>query len=710
VSGYLPDANLGMLEEAYSFAEHAHRDQKRKSGEPYFVHPVAVASTLADMRLDVAAVCAGLLHDVVEDTDVALDQIGERFGDEVAQIVDGLTKLNKINFSSKEDQQAESIRKVVVAMSKDVRVLLIKLCDRLDNMRTMEHMKPASQERISRETTEIYAPLAHRLGMNGVKSELEDLSLRYLEPDAFAHIEAKLKATKRERDKYIAGVNRTLTALLGERGVQATVEGRVRHVTSIFRRMREARCEFEQLHDLNSFVVQVESVTECYTALGIIHSKWLPVPGRFRDHIALPKPNCYQSLHTTVMGPGNKRIEVQIRTREMHNVAEKGVLAYWEYQAQVSGRVRPEDAAKFSWLREMRKYQKELKDPDEFLEMIKNDLFPDEVFVFTPKGDLKMFPRGASPVDLAYSIHTDLGDHCAGARVNGAVVSKRSKLRNGDVVEIISDPKTSPTKDWLEHCATPRARSHVRTYIRTHNRRKSINLGRELLEGELQRSGMSLTRLLKTDDVMHALLEELRLSDVDALLLALGFGKLDAHHVVDVITQLRNGDHDEAEGLKTGAFEKLFRRLSGKDVDGIRVDGLDSKLVRYAKCCNPLPGDPIMGFVTRGRGVAVHRRDCTRAFDTTDPERRITVSWSNRTSINRPVSLRVLTQNTPGILADVTKVFSAQKINLSEVNCHASDDGSAQNTFTFLAADLQQVRNLMRAIRRVGGVVRVERA
>ncbi len=710
VSGYLPDANLGMLEEAYSFAEHAHRDQKRKSGEPYFVHPVAVATTLADMRLDVAAVCAGLLHDVVEDTDVELEEIGAKFGEEVAEIVDGLTKLNKINFSCKEDQQAESIRKVVVAMSKDVRVLLIKLCDRLDNMRTMEHMKPASQERISQETNEIYAPLASRLGMNGVKSELEDLSLRYLEPEAFKHIELKLKGTKRERDKYIAGVNRTLTALLSERGLAAKVEGHVRHITSIFRRMREARCDFEQLQDLNSFVVCVESVTECYTALGVIHSKWLPVPGRFRDHIALPKPNCYQSLHTTVMGPGNKRIEVQIRTHEMHNVAEKGVLAYWEYRAQVSGRVRPEDANKFSWLREMRKFQKELKDPDEFLEMIKNDLFPDEVFVFTPKGDLKMFPRGATPVDLAYSIHSELGDHCGGARVNGSVVSKRSKLRNGDVVEVIADPNTAPSKDWLEHCATPRARSRVRTYIRTHNRRKSINLGRELLEGELHRSGMSLTRLFKTEDMMNALLGELKLVNSDALLLALGFGKLDAHHVVEVISELRNGADGDPEELKTGAIEKLLRRFTGKDVDGIRVDGLDSKLVRYGKCCNPLPGDPIMGFITRGRGVAVHRRDCTRAFDTTDPERRITVSWSNRTTINRTVSLSVLTQNTPGILADVTRVFSAQKINLSEVNCHASDDGSAQNTFTFLAGDVQQVRNLIRAIRRVDGVVRVGRA
>ncbi|HEX2732639.1 MAG TPA: bifunctional (p)ppGpp synthetase/guanosine-3',5'-bis(diphosphate) 3'-pyrophosphohydrolase [Polyangiaceae bacterium] len=708
---YLPDADLGVLQKAYDFAEKAHHNQMRKSGEPYFVHPVAVATALADMQLDVASVCAGLLHDVCEDTETPIEEIGRQFGGEVAELVDGLTKLGKINFYSKEDRQAESIRKMVVAMSKDVRVLLVKLCDRLDNMRTLEHMKAEAQERIARETTEIYAPLAHRLGMNQVKSELEDLSLRYLDPHAFAEIESKLKAGHKERSKYIEGLSRTLRHLLGERGLECKVLGRPRHVTSVYRRMRDLKCEFEQLHDLMAFQVCVESVSDCYMALGVVHSRWLPVPGRFKDYIALPKHNRYQSLHTTVMGPGHKRLEIQIRTHEMHRVAEKGVLAHWEYRAQASGRVRPEDAAKYSWLRELENLR-DLKDPVEFLEMIKSDLFPDEVFVFTPKGDLRMFPRGATPIDFAYSIHTELGDHCSGARVNGTAVANSYKLHNGDVVHVLSEQTVTPAKDWLDSCTTTRARNRVRSVLRAQNRKKSINLGRELLEGELQRSGMSLTKLFKTTELLNRLLSEVKVQDTEDLLLSLGFGKLDAHDVVEIVEHLKSdaaNSNQPSPELKTGTLEKWVRKFTGRDVDGIRVDGMDNKLVRYAKCCNPLPGDPIIGFITRGRGVAVHRRDCTKAFDTTDPERRVGVVWSNEVTINRPVSLKVLTKNTPGILADVTQVFSAHKINLSEVNCHASDDGSAQNVFAFLAKDVHQVRNVMRAISKVSGVVSVER-
>ncbi len=709
VMAYLPNSDLGVIERAYLFAQEAHKHQVRKSGEPYFVHPVAVAQTLADMRMDVASVCAGLLHDVVEDTETALEDIGTQFGSEVAELVDGLTKLNKINFYSKEDRQAESIRKMVVAMSKDVRVLLVKLCDRLDNMRTLEHMKLESQERISRETSEIYAPLAHRLGMSQVKSELEDLSTRYLEPEAYAAITQKLDGSKKERGKYMDGVVRTLRGLFAERGLECQVLARPRHVTSVLRRMRDLNCDFDQLQDLMSFQVCVETSSDCYMALGIIHSKWLPVPGRFKDYIALPKHNRYQSLHTTVIGPGHKRLELQIRTHEMHQVAEKGVLAHWEHRAQFSGKSTAVDDQKLAWLREMETIQKDLKDPAEFLEMIKNDLFPDEVFVFTPKGDLRTFPRGATPVDLAYSIHTELGDHCTGARVNGSPVGNGYKLHNGDVVQVNSDPDTSPSKDWLEHCVTARARNRVRNFVRASNRQKSINLGRELLASELQRSGMSLVKLLRTESLVTPLLDQLRLDDADALLLALGFGKLDAHDVVELVRQFKaEGDENIAE-LRTGAFEKWMRKFTGRDVDGIRVDGVDSKLVRYAKCCNPLPGDPIIGFITRGRGVAVHRRDCSKVFDTTDPERRISVTWSSRTTINRSVSLKVMTRNTPGILAHVTQVFSTQKINLSEVNCQASEDGSARNTFTFLAKDVSQVRNVMKAINRVAGVVSVER-
>jgi GTP diphosphokinase / guanosine-3',5'-bis(diphosphate) 3'-diphosphatase len=701
-----------VLEKAYAYAEKAHVKQTRKSGDPYFIHPVAVATTLADMRLDVASVCAGLLHDVVEDTDSKLEDIESSFGREIAELVDGLTKLNSLNFYSKEDRQAESFRKMIVAMSKDVRVLLVKLCDRLDNMRTLEHMKPASQERIARETSEIYAPLANRLGMNAVKSELEDLSLRYIDPDGYSEITKKLGAGERERTKYVEGVSRTIRHLLSERGFACDATGRPRHISSVYRKMRALKCEFDQLYDLMAFRVCVESVSDCYATLGVLHSKWTPVPGRFKDYIALPKANHYQSLHTTVIGPGQLRLEMQIRTHDMHRVAEKGVVAHWEYRSQQGGRVRPEEAAKYTWFRELESYQKDLKDPAEFLEVIKSDLFPDEVFVFTPKGDLRTFPRGATPLDFAYSIHSEVGDHCSGARTNGQLVPIRHRLRNGDVVEVQTDESVSPNKEWLECCVTPRARSRIRTYLRFQHRRKSVNLGRELLEVELQRSGMSLAKLLKNDSVMSSVLKTQGVEQPDDLLLAIGFGKMQAHEVVEVVLKHKSAEGKQepvSDQLRTGAIEKLVRKFTGRDVDGIRVDGYDNVLVRYAKCCNPLPGDPILGFITRGRGVAVHRRDCGKAFDTTDPERRVDVSWSSNTKINRPVSVLVTTKNSPGILARVSQAFSAQKINLSEANCRASDDGSAQNVFTFLASDVSQLRGVMRALAKVPGVVSVER-
>lgn len=711
VQGYLPGADLGLILEAYDFAQHAHRDQTRKSGDPYFIHPVAVAENIAGMQLDIASVCAGLLHDVVEDTEIEIDEINRRFGGEIAELVDGLTKLNKINFYSKEDRQAESFRKMVVAMARDVRVLLVKLCDRLDNMRTMEHMNVASQERISRETQEIYAPLAHRMGMHDVKAELEDHALRYLEPEAYKEIVSKLESGEKEHKKYIQGVGKTIESLLGQRGFSCTVHGSPRHVSSVFRKMRALGCSYEQVYDLIAFQVCVESTSDCYTTLGVLHSRWTPVPGRFKDYIALPKPNRYQSLHTTVIGPGKQRVEVQIRTPEMHRVAEKGVIAHWEYQDKISGRVRPDEASKYSWLREIETYQKELKDPAEFLEIVKSDLFADEVFVFTPKGDLRVFPRGATPLDFAYSIHSELGDHCVGARVNGQQVAMRYRLHNGDVVDVLTEDTQSPGKDWLEACVTPRARHRIRNYLRTQHRRKSINLGRELLEAEMQRAGMSLTKLLRNDAATAELLGVFKMPHTDDLMLALGFGKLEALELVTVVKELRERGGGEAlvPRLNTGALEKIVRKVTGRDVAGIRVDGLDSVLVRYAKCCNPLPGDPILGFITRGRGVTVHRRDCNKAFDTTDPERRVDVTWGSSPTINRPVSLRVTTVNSPGILAKVSLVFSSQKINISEAYCRASDDGNAQNEFTFLASDVKQVKSVMKSLSKVGGVVTVER-
>jgi GTP pyrophosphokinase len=707
VRGYHPSADLELIRRAYHYGEWAHREQVRKSGEPYFTHPMRVANVIADLRLDTASVCAGLLHDVVEDTLATYDDIQGDFGEEVAALVDGVTKLSKINFISREDRQAESFRKMVVAMARDIRVLLVKLCDRVDNMRTLEHMKPDSQDRIARETLEIYAPLANRLGLHILKMELEDQSFRYLEPEAYRDVTSKLAKSLKERERYIESTQKTITSRLAEQGFNVTVSGRAKHAFSIYRKMQSTHCDFEQVFDLIAFRIIVESEADCYACLGAIHSRWTPVPGRFKDYIALPKPNMYQSLHTTVIGPGRQRIEVQIRTHDMHRVAENGVAAHWKYKERVGGGVDPEDAKKFGWLRELAEYQRNLKDPAEFLESVKIDLFPDEVYVFTPKGDVLMFPRGSTPIDFAYAIHSEVGHRCSGARCNGAIVPIRHRLKNGDVVEIMTSPNQRPSKDWLDSCATTRAKNRIRAFLRSEKRAKSINLGRELLEGEMRRAGMSMQKLLKNEKALLGLVKANNFGTFDEMLLALGYGKIAAEDAVGTLSGKEATEEGPAD-LKQGPIESLVRRVKGDSATGIRVSGIDNVLVRYAKCCNPLPGDPIIGFITRGRGATVHRRECAKAFDT-DPERRIEVSWDTRAKVNRPVSISVITNNKPGILANISQTLSSQRVNISEANCRADDDGRAHNTFTFQCGDLAQLRNVMKALGKLNGVVSVHR-
>ncbi len=710
IQSYQPASDADLIRRAYHYAEWAHREQMRKSGDPYFIHPVSVAEIIAELRLDTASVCAGLLHDVVEDTPSTLVDIERDFGTEIAEIVDGVTKLGKINFTSKEDRQAESFRKMVVAMAKDLRVLLVKLCDRLDNMRTLEHMKPEARERIARETLEIYAPLANRLGIQRIKSELEDHSFQHLEPDIFKEITSKLSKTNKERERYIEGVCRTITSRLAEAGFAAEVTGRAKHLYSIYRKMKAAQCDFEQVYDVIAFRICVESVSDCYAVLGVIHSRWTPVPGRFKDYVALPKSNMYQSLHTTVIGPGRQRIEIQIRTHDMHRVAEDGVAAHWKYKERISGGVDPREADKFGWLKELADFQHNVKDPAEFLESVKIDLFPDEVYIFTPRGDLRVFPRGATPIDFAYSIHTDVGNHCSGARANGQIVPLRYKMRNGDVLEVMTSPQQRPSKDWLDYAVSGRARGRIRGFLRQEQREKSVNLGRELLESDLRQAGMSYAKLSKSKDEMRRVWEAHRFGNWDELLLAVGYGKLSSDEVVKTV-RAKGADNpsEPPKEFKEGRIEQIVRKVTGRDHTGIRVSGIDDVLVRYAKCCNPLPGDAIIGFITRGRGVTIHRRECPKAFDNSDPERRIDVSWDTKAKINRPVQLKVTTANKPGILATVSQTFSAQKINISEANCRASDDGRACNVFTFHVNDLSQLKNVMKALTKVSGVVEVER-
>ena len=711
VRAYQPAADAEMIKRAYEYSSKAHTGQKRKSGDPYFIHPASVAGIITELRLDTASVCAGLLHDVVEDTLATTKDIEREFGNEVASLVDGVTKLGKINFTSKEDHQAENFRKMVVAMARDILVLLIKLCDRVDNMRTLEHMKPEAQERIARETLEIYAPLANRLGIQAFKSELEDLSFRWLEPDSYVEVENAVAKTAKERDKYIADTSKVLSGKLAEQGFAADVSGRAKHLYSVWRKMKANECTIEQIHDIIAFRVSVESVSDCYAALGVIHSKWTPVPGRFKDYIALPKPNMYQSLHTTVIGPGRERIEIQIRTHEMNRVAERGIAAHWKYKEKHGGGIADSDAARFGWLRQLMEWQKDLKDPAEFLEGVKVDLFQDEVYVFTPKGEVRVFPRGSTPIDFAFAIHSQLGEHITGARVNGKLEPLRYKLRNGDVLEIVTAAHQQPSKDWLDIATTTRARAKIRNFLRQEQRDKSLKLGRELLEREFQKSSVSLTKLLKNDPELRKLLETLSVGNLDELFIGIGYGKIDPKDVLDVVAppSMDGAKSVPPEQLREGRIAGFVRKVIKGDDGGIRLNGIDDVLVRYAKCCNPLPGDDILGFITRGRGVTIHRRGCPKAFDT-DPERRVEISWDSKAKINRAVQLRVVTANRPGILATVGHTFSNMGINISEANCRAGDDGKAVNVFTFVCSDLNQLKGVMRALQKVQGVVAVERA
>jgi len=711
VRAYQPAADADLIKRAYDFSFKMHAGQTRKSGDPYFIHPASVAGIITELRLDTASVCAGLLHDVVEDTLASTNDLEREFGLEIAHLVDGVTKLSKINFTSKEDRQAENFRKMVVAMAQDIRVLLVKLCDRIDNMRTLEFMSREAQERIARETMEIYAPLANRLGMQSFKSELEDLSFRYLEPDAWTELSSAITRTKRERDKYISEVCKTLSARLAEQGFAADVTGRAKHLYSIWRKMQALECSLEQIHDMIAFRVLVESVSDCYAALGVIHSKWTPVPGRFKDYIALPKPNMYQSLHTTVIGPGRERVEIQIRTHEMHRVAERGIAAHWKYKEKGGGGLAEADAARFGWLRQLMEWQKELKDPAEFLEGVKVDLFQDEVYVFTPKGDVRVFPRGATPIDFAFGIHSQLGEHITGARINGKIEPLRYKLRNGDIVEVITSNNQQPSKDWLDIVGTTRARAKIRNYLRLEQRDKSLRLGRELLERELHKSGVSLNKLLRNDNELRRVLEQLKVTSQEEMFIGIGYGKIDPQDVLAVVAppEADGRESKPPDELREGRLAGLVRKVIKRDEGGIRLNGIDDVLVRYARCCNPLPGDDILGFITRGRGVTIHRRGCAKAFDT-DPERRVEIAWDSKAKINRSVQLRVVTANRPGILANVGHTFSAQGINISEANCRAGDDGRAVNVFTFTCSDLTQLKNVMRALSKVQGVVAVERA
>jgi GTP pyrophosphokinase len=717
VTSYHPEPDLDLIKKAYVYSAKVHTGQLRKTGEPYLVHPLEVAGILAELKLDESSVVTGLLHDTIEDTLATKEEIAELFGGEVADLVDGVTKLSQFTAANtQEEKQAENFRKMVVAMSKDIRVLLVKLADRTHNMRTLEAMKPESQERIARETLDIYAPLANRLGIQWIKSELEELSFKYLRPQEYADLSARIAAISREKEKFVQGVVDIIEARLGAAGVKgAQVSGRVKHVYSIWRKMRELDVEFDQIQDVIGFRVIVGTVAECYESLGIVHAEWKPIPGRFKDYIAIPKPNLYQSLHTTVVGPKGDRIEVQIRTGEMHRIAEEGVAAHWAYKEK--GRdgkggeaLSKKDAESFGWLRQLVEFQKEVVDPREFLETVKVDLFSDEVFVFTPKGAVKSLPRGATPVDFAYTIHSEVGEHTVGAKVNGKLVPLRYKLKNGDTVEILTSPHSHPSKDWLTFVKTSRAQARIRQYIRQAEHRRSIEIGRELAEREFRRFGVTLNKIHK-DGTLDKAANALGYRIADDLLAGIGYGKVSPADALRQIVPAEKLAEPPAQPdtSPTSRLTEMFRKLGRRPAGGVRISGIDDVLVRYGRCCNPVPGDAIIGFITRGRGVTVHTSACDKVLGI-DPDRRVDVSWDVKGDFKRLVSLRVVTTDRPGILAKISQTFSEAGLNISQASCRTMTPGErAVNDFEVTIGDLTQLKAVMRSIEKIDGVQSVER-
>ena len=710
LAGYMPSADVALVRRAYEFAAQAHDGQTRKSGDPYVTHPLAVARIIAELKLDVASVCAGLLHDCVEDTSATVEQLGDIFGKEIAFLVDGVTKLGKLPWSTREEQQAENFRKMLLAMARDIRVILVKLCDRLDNMRSLEHLPPEKQERIAAETMQIYAPLANRLGIQWIKVELEDLAFKYLHPGEYEQLAEQIAKTRRERAEYIDTVEQLIHREMVQGGVPCDVTGRAKHLWSIYQKMKKTGRAFEDIHDAIGFRVITDTQMHCYQALGVSHQTWTPIPGRFKDYIALPKPNMYQSLHTAVIGPRGERIEIQIRTRDMHLVADYGIAAHWKYKEGDS--VAADQEKKFAWLRQLMEAQKDLRDPTEFLESVKLDLFGDEVYVFTPKGDVKALPQGACPIDFAYAVHSSVGDHCSGARVNGMIVPLRYQLRNGDTIEIITNPNQKPNKDWLKLVKTARARTKIRYLLRKEQREKAIVLGKDLLEKALRKHGHAYQKIVK-EGALDSAAKELRLSDSDELVIQVGYGKVTTSQVIEKILPDARGKSEDtrsSDDKPVGVFRSLLRRVTPRrhSTSGIKVAGEDDIMVRFAKCCSPLPGDLVVGFITRGRGVTVHRRDCDKALDL-DPDRRVDVAWDGASKTQHEVTIQILCADKPGLLAHISQTFTDQNVNISQAHCRATDDGRAVNTFKTQVKDLDQLKTVMRALQKVSGVYQVSR-
>ena len=696
---YQPGADLDVLARAYQFSAASHQGQQRASGEPYLSHPLEVANLLVDFKMDVTTVTAGLLHDVLEDTAATKADLEREFGREIAELVDGVTKIGKLAFSSREERQAENFRKMLVAMARDLRVLMIKLADRLHNMRTLDYLPSDKAKKIAQETLDIYAPLAHRLGMAKVKAELEDLGLRTLNPADYVDLQKRVAKRRLEREADINQVIAILQRKLAEVGIDSQIRGRPKHFYSIWKKMHDQGREFDEIYDLTAVRVITASVRDCYGALGVIHSLWKPVPGRFKDFIAMPKVNMYQSLHTTVIGPKGDPVEIQIRTREMHRIAEEGIAAHWLYKERKAGKDKLDES--LVWLRQLIETQQDTKDPREFMDTVRVDLFPDEVYVFTPKGDVKALPEGATPLDFAYAVHTKVGEHCVGAKVNAKLVPLRYTLRQGDIVEIVTSPNQHPSRDWLKIVKSTRARAKINQWLKVEERARSIELGRELFEREARKYRLNPSALLGGEEIKKAA-ADFGFAGPDDLMAALGYGKSSVHQVLNKLAPnalLETPDKPKSAPTRPAP------------VDGVRIRGVDDLLVRFARCCNPLPGDPIVGFITRGRGLTVHAREClTVAKSVLDRERLIDVEWDVEEPGKRPVRIAVyIGKDRPGLLSEITGAISARNGNITKAEVTVTDDRRGINNFVVEVADLRQLHDIIAAIRDVRDVINVER-
>jgi GTP pyrophosphokinase len=704
VRAYQPDGDLELLRRAYVFSAREHRGQLRKSGEPYLVHPLEVANILAELQLDVVCVACGLLHDVVEDTLTSTETVQEFFGKEVAHIIEGLTKISKMQFSSAEEHQAENFRKMLMAMVDDLRIILVKLADRLHNMRTLQHLSEDRRIHIANETLEIYAPLAGRLGIGRIKDELEELCLRNLEPKAYGVLAARVEAKRKWTEEFIAEIKATLEKNLEENGIEAEITGRTKSIYSIHQKMKRQQIELEQVYDFIALRVLTDSIKNCYGTLGIIHNTWRPVPGRIKDFIAMPRPNGYRSLHTSVITDAGVPFEVQIRTPEMHRVAEQGIAAHWKYK---EGRpLGEDDVQNFAWLRQIIDWQREVKDPHEFLNNLKVDLYPEDVFCFTPKGDVKSFPRGATPVDFAYAIHTDIGHGCVGARVNGLMVPLRFKLKNGDIVEILTSRGHRPSRDWLSFVVTSRARDKIRIFLNASERQRSVEIGRKLMEKESARFDLTLKQTVEGERAPDAL-KEYGYSKLDDLYAAIGYGKVSPRKV---LARLVPAERLQAKTGPGASLARAVRRvLKGSD-DKIKVNGMDDLLVYRAKCCNPIPGESIIGYITRGKGVSVHSVNCPNLLNLmVDPERRVEVSWQGEKDARYDITLSVNVEDRKGILADITSIIADMNTDIRTIEAKTFEDKKGAIDVTVSISNVKELDRITRSIRSVDGVLDVAR-